>query len=426
MGASRVAVVGAGWAGLAAAVEAVGLGHDVTLFEMAPQVGGRARSVAHGDGWLDNGQHILIGAYVDCLALMKRVGVDPASVLHRMPLSMVGPDGLGLRLGGGPAMPAFARAVMTRAGWRAGERVALCLEASRWMLRRFRAPDAMTVAELTARLPRVLRDELIDPLCVAALNTPSEAASASVFLRVLRDALFTAPGSSDLLLPSAPLDRLLPQPAAAWLRARGSAVRESARVQAIAADDQGWQVDGDRFDAVVLATSAVEAARLVQPVESAWSRRAVAFGYEPIVTVYLQCEGARLPEPMLMLPSNASDLPAQFVFDHGQLGGPTGRLAFVVSGAAGWIAKGMEAVTDATMEQARRQLAAHLPSPAVPLRTLTEKRATFRCIPGLDRPPAVVRPGLMVAGDYVDGPYPATLEGAVRSGFAAARQLGRG
>ena len=105
----RVAVVGGGWAGLAAAVRATALGHQVTLFEMAPQLGGRARSVTHGGLTLDNGQHILIGAYRDTLALMRQVGVDPDAVLHREPLTLRYPDGSGLRLPAGPALLAFAR-----------------------------------------------------------------------------------------------------------------------------------------------------------------------------------------------------------------------------------------------------------------------------------------------------------------------------
>ncbi|MFN6996374.1 MAG: phytoene dehydrogenase, partial [Aquincola tertiaricarbonis] len=94
--------------------------------------------------------------------------------------------------------------------------------------------------------------------------------------------------------------------------------------------------------------------------------------------------------------------------------------AFVISGARDWAALGLEATAEATLLQAQ---AAFAPGtwPVVPtvLRTLAERRATFLCTPGLDRPPAAVAPGLWAAGDYVEGPYPATLEGAVRAGQAA-------
>ena len=162
----RLAVVGAGWAGLAAAVQAVEAGWQVTVFEMAPQAGGRARSLmprdrpgpatAQGPWRPDNGQHILIGAYTATLALMR---------------------------------------------WSVADRLALLRHCSGRLLRGFRCKSSTTVQQHTAALPDAVRRELIDPLCVAALNTPAATASAAVFLRVLRDALFAGPGSSDLLIP---------------------------------------------------------------------------------------------------------------------------------------------------------------------------------------------------------------------------------
>lgn len=114
--------------------------------------------------------------------------------------------------------------------------------------------------------------------------------------------------------------------------------------------------------------------------------------------------------------------PAQFVFDHGALGGAAGRFAFVVSGAAAWVERG--GCAEAVLAQARRELAWKTP-PLID-KVLTEKRATFACTPGLARPAAEVAPGLWAAGDYVAGPYPATLEGAVRAGLAAAQGVGTG
>ena len=185
-----LAVVGAGWAGLAAAVEATSLGAQVSLFDMAAQAGGRAREVADTGvpGGLDNGQHILIGAYTDTLALMRRVGADPDQLLLRRPLSMSYPDGDGLLLPAGAAVPAFLRAVVRQRRWPWPDRLALLREVVGWRLSGFRCASGLSVAALTQRLPARVREALIDPLCVAALNTPSASASASVFLRVMRDA----------------------------------------------------------------------------------------------------------------------------------------------------------------------------------------------------------------------------------------------
>jgi squalene-associated FAD-dependent desaturase len=415
----RLAVVGGGWAGLAAAVEATRRGHAVTLFEMAPQLGGRSRAVEVAGLSLDNGQHILIGAYLETLALMRTVGVEPEAAFLRMPLTLAYPDGTGLRLRGGSPGPAFAAAVLRAHGWRWGERLSLLRTAAVWGAKGFDCEPALTVADLSARLPASVRAELIDPLCVAALNTPATEASAQVFLRVLKDALFAAPGSADLLLPRASLSALLPEPAARWLAAQGAALRLQRRVEAIVPEAAGWRVDGESFDGVVLAATPREAARLAQAISPDWSRKADALRYEPIVTVYLRGEGARLPWPMLALRAGAA-APAQFVLDRGQLGGSPGLLAFVVSGAQAWVDRGLEAVQEAAIEQARRDLGLVL----APVRTLTEKRATFRCTPALARPPMQIAPGLIAAGDHVAGPYPATLEGAVRSGVAAARAMG--
>ncbi|WP_198320729.1 hydroxysqualene dehydroxylase HpnE [Azohydromonas aeria] len=416
-----MAVVGGGWAGLAAAVEAVSRGHRVTLFEMAPRLGGRARALP--DGVLDNGQHILIGAYRQTLALMRRVGIEPEQVLLRLPLSLVTPDGRGLRMPPGPPLATFGWAVLRRPGWSAGDRLRLLGAALRWAAMRFRCPDDWSVARLCQTLPPRVRAELIDPLCVAALNTPAAQASAAVFLRVLRDALFGGAGAADLLLPRRPLSELLPEPAGAWLRRQGATLRTATRVQALVPAGNAWEVDGERFDAVVLAASAAEAARLAQPLAPAWAAQAAALRYEPIVTVYVDSPGSRLALPMVQL-HESERAPAQFVFDHGPLSGTPGCFAAVISGAAPWTARGLQATGEAVQVQLQEAFPAGTwQQPPQVRRVVAERRATFACTPALQRPPAQIAPGLRAAGDYVQGPYPATLEGAVRAGVAAAQAL---
>jgi squalene-associated FAD-dependent desaturase len=416
----KLAVVGGGWAGLAAAVRASEAGHRVTLFEMAGQLGGRARGVQLDGLALDNGQHILVGAYVHTLALLRTVGCDVATVLDRRPLELRYPDGRGLCMPPGPPWLGFALAVARCQGWNARDRWALMTAAVGWALRRFECAPELTVAALCHRLTPAVRQLLIDPLCVAALNTPAHEASARVLLRVLRDALFGGRGSADLLLPRRTLNALLPEPAENWLRAAGADLRLGARVQALAPMGRGWLVDGVGFDAIVLACTATEAARLAQPHAPGWAQRARALHYEPIVTVTLHCPGARLPAAMTAL-VDGPDAPAQFAFDHGALGAAAGQFAFVVSGAKDWVDAGLHATGDAVLRQAQTAFARGTwPAPPTVLRVMAEKRATFRCTPGLDRPQAVVAAGLVAAGDYVEGPYPATLEGAVRSGERAA------
>jgi hydroxysqualene dehydroxylase len=420
----RIAVIGGGWAGLAAAVRATAQGHRVTLFEMAPHLGGRARSVDHAGRLLDNGQHILVGAYRETLALMRQVGVDTDSVLHRQPLAFVYPDGSGLRLPPGAAIPAFARGVLgwVDLPWR--DRIGLLALALRWRLNGFRCPPTMTVAELTRSCPARAYRELIEPLCVAALNTPAQQASGQVLLTVLRDALFGERGAADLLLPRAPLNELLPRAAANWLTVRGARIACGQRVMGLEPTAASVLIDGNRFDQAVVAASASEAARLLSATAPDWSRDAAALRYQPIVTAWLDAPQARWLQPMMAL--RADDRrPAQFGFDLGALGGPSGLFALVVSGAATWVEADAATLRDALLSQWAEAFPAAAHGPARWVASRTEKRATFACAPQLKRSPAAVHPRVRVAGDHVEGPYPATLEGAVRSGFAAADALHR-
>lgn len=438
----KVAVIGAGWAGMAAAVGLSQAGLAPTVFETARATGGRARAFVAGQGAggqplvLDNGQHILIGAYAESLRLMRLVGVDVDRALLRTPLALPFADGTGLRLPD-TAPPWDALLGIARArGWQAGDKLALLRAAALWRLRGFRCAPGTTVQQLCTRLPRTLMDEFIDPLCVSALNTPAAEASGQVFLRVLRDSLFSGRGGSNLLLPRTDLGTLFPETAARWLQPRGAVVHTGQRVQALARTPQGWRVDGALFDAVVLATPSTEAARLARAAQAtlpapearataAWATTAEALRFTAIGTVYAQVpaqhispSGATLPEPMLALRPRLGQ-PAQFVFDRGQLGGPPGLLAFVVSAAEDDRAT-LEA---AVLHQATQQLGL---AGTQALQTVVEKRATFACTPALQRPSTAVAPGLWACGDYTEGPYPATLEGAVLSGTAVAQQLAVG
>ena len=420
-------MVGAGWAGLAAAVALVKAGREVSVFEMAPQAGGRARQVQAAGGEFDNGQHILIGAYTHTLALMRQVGADPSALLLRRPLVLRYPDGAGLALPAGPPLLAFVRAVLGAKGWRLSHKLGLLRAAGGWMRDGFTCAASLTVQQLCQALPQPVQQDLINPLCVAALNTPAATASAQVFLRVLQDALFAGAGSADLLLPRAPLSALLPEPACRWLQQAGAEWQAHHRVQTLApatGHRPGWQVDGRPFDAVVLACSASEAARLVAPHHAAWARSASSLQQQPIVTAYLADPVLRLPQPMLVLRTDA-DAPAQFVFDLGALGRNPGCFAWVVSGAGDSLEAGLAACGQRILAQARRVFpGAFAGDPGQVIQHLAaERRATFACVPGLDRPGTRIADGLVAAGDYIAGPYPATLEGAVRSGQAAAAAL---
>jgi len=416
-----LAIVGAGWSGLAAAVRACDLGREVTLFEMAGHVGGRARSVTlpHGAPTLDNGQHILIGAYRETLELMVHVGADPDRLLMRVPLELRYPDGSGMKVARGPAALGFAWGVLSASSWSPIERWQLLRTAFGWWRGGMRNPGVSTVRQLCAHLPPRIRADLIDPLCVAAMNTPPDLASASVFLRVLADALFGAPHGSDLLLPRVTLSELFPRPAQQWLEQRGVAIAIGHRVQDVLRANDKWQVDGQPFRDVILACTAHEASRLTQAINPSWSADAASLAYEPIATVYLERRGPPLPRPMMALHMR-SDAPAQFAFDLGSLGVAESALALVVSGARAWLDRGLDHLAHTVRAQALSAFPGSFPGGECPIvHAAAERRATFSCTANLRRPSCEIAPRLFAAADYVAGPYPSTLEGSVRSGLDA-------
>ncbi|MFC0251854.1 hydroxysqualene dehydroxylase HpnE [Massilia consociata] len=449
----RVLVAGGGWAGCAAAVELARCGAQVTLVESARTLGGRARGVDVHGSTLDNGQHILLGAYGETLRLLRLVGIDPDTALLRLPVQMRYPEG-----GGGmdfiaPRLPAplhLAVALLRARGLAREDKMALArfTSTARWM--GWVLYNDCTVDELLARYdqtPRLNR-LLWHPLCIAALNTPPSRASAKVFLAVLRDSLGAKRrAASDMLLPRMEMGALFPDAAAAYVREHGGAVRTGVRLQGLAraGDGAGWQATlmgagsagnsganagGDEpFDAVVLATPATQSAALLAPFAQAAqvAGQLSALAYEPIATCYLQYDpSVRLGLPFYaLLDDPAEGRWGQFAFDRGQLdAAQPGLLAVVVSAAGD--AAGLD--QDALAAGIARQLAQDLGDPrlAAPQwsRVITEKRATFSCTPGLQRPGVETPlPGLVLAGDYTDSDYPATLETAVRSGLAAAKVI---
>ena len=428
-----VIVVGAGWAGLAAAVELARQGIPVRLLEATRQLGGRARRVRFGEQAVDNGQHLMIGAYRDTLALLQRIGVDRTRVLHRQRLALRLRDAGGLRMALRTApLPAplhLLAGLLTARGLSLRDRHKALRFGRRLGGLRLAPDQDISVEALlhSEQQTAALMQTLWRPLCLATLNTPSQHASARVFLRVLDEAFLHLRTHSDLLVPARDLGRVLPDPCAAFLESHRVRIDLGARVDALELRGNrvcGVRVGGQSLAArqVVIATDARNSRRLLDgvPALATLCRRLEDLGSEPVVTLYLQFPPAvRLAGGMTGL----LDGHGQWLFDR-RLCGQPGLMALVISGDGPHMTMPREALVDAL----RAQLRTCFPRWPQPLSQLLvrEKHATFSCRPGIDRlRPAVRTPlrGAWLAGDYTDTGLPATLEGAVRSGHACAAQL---
>jgi squalene-associated FAD-dependent desaturase len=402
----KVAVIGGGWAGLAAAVELTAGGIETTLFEAGRVLGGRAREISVAGRKLDNGQHILLGAYRETLDLMRKVGADPQRLLERQPLQVIDNQGFRLALPHLPAPLNVAWGLLSSRGVSLAEKLRTALWMEGIKKRHFQLSSDCTVASWldSAGQTGQLRRHLWEPLCLAALNTPAERASAQLFANVLRDSLGSARREdTDLLLPRVTLGELLPEPAGRWLEANGASLRPGTRIEQILPQDKGVEVAGETFAAAILATAPQHAGKLCPELD-------IAYDYESIATIYLQFAPTyRLPFPLFNLLGGYG----QWVADRGD-----GLLACILSGHGDWENLDDQALSNALQDELNPA------ARALWHKVIREKRATFSCQPGISRPACHTGyPRLLLAGDYTWSEYPATLEGAVRSGRRAAQQI---
>jgi squalene-associated FAD-dependent desaturase len=418
------AIIGGGYAGMAAAAELTSRGLKVTVFESAKQLGGRARGVLHNDTQLDNGQHLLLGCYRETLRLIELVGGDVEQDFLCLPLQLDLHGQFSLKAPRLPAPLHLLVALINAQGLTWTER----MKAAGFMLKlqgmKFELGQDKTVKELLAEFGQDadLSLKLWEPLCIAALNTPIHKASAQVLLNVLRDALNRKRADSDMLLPRIDFTALFPQRAAGYVELHGGTVHLSCGVEYINPKEDGIELvsaEGTQtFSHVICATPPSVAAKLLRPIPEMTKTvsQIDALEQQPIYTLYLQYPAhVRLPHPMIGLHQRFS----QWLFDKGQIAEQYGLLAAVIS------AEGIhqELSQDELAEKVIAELRDEFGIVARPdwFKVIAEKRATFCCSPNLRRPnQRTAIPNLLMAGDYTDGDYPATLEGAVLSGLRCA------
>ena len=434
---TRIAVIGGGYAGMAAAVALAKRSITVTVFESAQQLGGRARGVMHNNTQLDNGQHLLLGCYRQTLRIIEQVGGNIEKDFLRLPLQLDLHGEFSLKAPRLPAPLHLMVALLTAQGLSFKARI----NAARFMLalRRINfklpspaggggaggeGPSDMTVSALLAqhRQDVALVQKLWEPLCIAALNTPIHKASAQVLLNVLRDALNQSQADSDMLLPRIDFTALFPQRAANYVEQHGGKVFIACGVEALRPLEDGIEITSargtEKFSHVICAAPPVVAAKLLRPIAALAETVAQidSLEHQPIYTVYLQYPAhVTLPHAMLGLHQRYS----QWLFDKGRISGQHGLLAAVIS------AEGIhqELSQDELAQKVIAELREEFGIDELPywFKVIAEKRATFCCSPNLQRPSQQTPlPRLLLAGDYTTGDYPATLEGAVMSGLKCA------
>jgi hydroxysqualene dehydroxylase len=428
-----VAIIGAGWAGLTAALVLARAKQPVVLLEAAAVPGGRARTVEIDGARLDNGQHILVGSCRHALAQMRAVGVNPILALHPVPFRL-----LMRRRVPGAAPETFLLAPRST---RRRDLGAALYEADRdtWMPRRLLAllgAWRMLYRPLARDLPVAewlranwqspeLTERFWDPLCLAIMNTPPSDASARIFQNVLRQSLLAGDGAARLLIPRRPLGELFPEPALHQLRTLGADVRMSTRVCGIEPTDENsfrLTLHGGATLAarqVILATPPRATNRLLPPSASLEPLRETLakLGERSICTVYL-----RYAQPPPELPPLTG-----LLGQHGQwllprsLAGERHWVAVVISAAERYPAPD----ANARWRQVGRELAETFPVLGEPEHghVICEKMATMDARSGLGGLQPETRtklPGLYLAGDYCARGLPSTLEAAVQSGQKAA------
>lgn len=408
----RVAVVGGGYSGIAAAFSLAESGIPVTLFESSKTLGGRARGFDWKGTRIDNGQHILLGCYRDTLALIEKTcGI--ADPFLRFPLELSVDE---FHLKPFPIFPPFdvLFGLLGAKGISFPEK----LNAVRFLskARSMNLVQDIAVAELLAKEKQQgrLTDFLWQPLCVSALNTPIDAASSKVFLAVLKDGLNGR--GSDMLIPRVDLSTLFPSGAAKFIEEKGGEILTSKAVRSIRKSHAGFDLVTDTetlsFSHVVCAVAPYHLPLLLQALPEVAIPR---FDYQPICTIYSQYpEDIHLPKKM----TGFSKGLCHWLFDRSEISGQPGLIAGVISATRpepdGLAAK---------VHEETKNLISDLPDPLWQ-KVVMEKRATFSCAVNVERPQnETPLQNFHLAGDYTSGPYPATLEAAVRSGLSCARNI---
>jgi squalene-associated FAD-dependent desaturase len=449
-----VVVIGAGFAGLSAAVRLTRNGARVLVLEARSRLGGRATAFPDRDTGelVDNGQHILMGCYGETFAFLREIGAqDNVHVDPQLAVTMIDRAGKRTRLSCG-TLPAPLHLVAGVLEWDAlswRDRLSILgmatpLKNARRELEgkpvKASSPDE-TVENWLIRNGQTarVREMLWDPLALAALNQPPDQAAAPPFARVLAEMFSDDPRAAAIALPTKPLHLMYAEPAREYIDRHHGGVRTGATAKIVLTPA------GDAVAGVRVGDETVHTPRVISSVP--WFAlpelfddeppalrgvidRARRMASSPIVTVNLWFDRRVLDLPVLGLPGRAMqwvfDKRLVFGGDERAAAGEVSHLSLVSSGAAGILAE----TNIELVHRAHTELLDALPgvrgARLLRATVVREPRATFSLAPGQPARPSTQTDlkGFLLAGDWIDTGLPATIESAVRSGHRAAQSIG--
>ena len=416
----NVVIAGGGWSGISAAVTLCAASIPVTLYEMGHVLGGRARQVNIGDIKLDNGIHLLTGAYQTTLSTLKFLGLDNEhSALKRRPLHYVYDD-VEIEFDRNPSICSRLISFLRGRGLTWIDKYKAIQFVVRIKQSRIIVDRTTSVRELLNKNQQTaqITEKFWQPLCLSALNLDIDRASAIIFLNVIEDAILSANANTNFLFPAVDLTNLFPERAEKYIRERNSEIVLGKKVKIKISNDRFFENVSDKeYTHAIIATApnhvkhALEKSSLLSDTLEITN----TLTYEPIYTIYHQFE-ARESTGKYMIGSSVPF--PHWIFDRGLTHSQKGLIGVVISG------KGLH--ERMKHDQLANESASFLcdmygwKSPTWS-KVIAEKRATFSCHPSIYRPTQKTRiKNLLLAGDYTYDRYPATIEGAMRSGVNAA------
>ncbi len=429
-GIKTVAIIGGGCSGLAAAIRLQQARPDaiqITLFEERSSFGGRTRSFVdpHTGDTIDNGQHLLMGCYTATLEYLKRIG--SRHLLHSSDSLEIpffqkdhGYAGSLETLSWLPAPFHLLAALLSTSLLAPYEKAAAVrFGQSIRSMEPSRLDPTLTCGQLFAQYqqPDSIVRKLWEPIILATLNMPVQAASARIFVTVMKTVFFTSTEFSKILFPTIGLGDLLIAPAIDHLRSNGACLQESVKIQGLQKTGSGYTLypkDGDAlsFDAVIIAASPIpDWLEAIVPISKG------AFEFSPIVNLYLWVDSVLFKHPINAILGTHLQwcFPKRSHYAQ-QL------IACTISAADALVEMEPEQVVS-LIEDELRSVLPHSSFSIIHSLVLKEKRATYRLLPAIQqqRPP-VQLPGhrIALAGDLPQNDLPFTIEGAIRNGQHAA------